>query len=90
MMSAIATWLSNLGAIFVKGSLLQVVEVFITFYLLFYFLRDRLAATTMITGMAAADTNPRPNTCSGGWPKRSTRRCTAPLPSPQFKAPWAA
>ena len=48
MMSAIATWLSNLGAVFVKGSLLQVVEVFITFYLLFYFLRDRLAARTMI------------------------------------------
>ncbi len=48
MMSAIATWLSNLGAIFVKGSLLQVVEVFITFYLLFYLLRDRLAAKTMI------------------------------------------
>ncbi|MBC7479881.1 MAG: AI-2E family transporter [Pseudorhodobacter sp.] len=48
IMSAIATWLSSLGAIFVKGSLLQVVEVFITFYLLFYFLRDRLAARTMI------------------------------------------
>ncbi|GAB1479936.1 AI-2E family transporter [Paracoccaceae bacterium] len=48
MMSAIATWLSNLGAVFVRGSLLQVVEVFITFYLLFYFLRDRLAARTMI------------------------------------------
>ena len=48
MMSAIATWLSNLGAVFVKGSLLQVVEVLITFYLLFYFLRDRLAAKAMI------------------------------------------
>ena len=48
MMSAIATWLSNLGAVFVKGSFLQVVEVFITFYLLFYFLRDRLAAKTVI------------------------------------------
>jgi predicted PurR-regulated permease PerM len=48
MMSAIATWLSNLGAIFVKASLLQVVEMFVTFYLLFYFLRDRLAAKTMI------------------------------------------
>ncbi len=48
MMSAIATWLSNLGAIFLKGSLLQVVEMFVTFYLLFYFLRDRLAAKTMI------------------------------------------
>jgi predicted PurR-regulated permease PerM len=48
IMSGIATWLSNLGAGFVKGSVLQVVEVFITFYLLFYFLRDRLAARTMI------------------------------------------
>jgi predicted PurR-regulated permease PerM len=49
MMSAIATWLSNLGAVFVRGSLLQVAEVFITFYLLFYFLRDRLAAKATIT-----------------------------------------
>ncbi len=49
MMSAIATWLSNLGALFVRGSLLQMVEVFITFYLLFYFLRDGMAARTMIT-----------------------------------------
>ncbi len=48
MMAAIATWLSNIGATFVKGSLLQVVEVFITFYLLFYFMRDRQAAKTMI------------------------------------------
>ncbi len=48
-MSAIATWLSNLGALFVRGSLLQVIEVFITFYLLFYFLRDGLAARTMMT-----------------------------------------
>lgn len=48
MMSSIATWFSNLGAIFVTGSLLQALEVLITFYLLFYFLRDRLAAKTMI------------------------------------------
>lgn len=44
MMSALASWLSNLGAGVVKGSFLQVVEVFVTFYLLFYALRDRLAA----------------------------------------------
>ena len=48
MMSAVATWLSNLGATFVKGSLLQVIEVCVTFYLLFYFLRDRQAAKTII------------------------------------------
>jgi len=50
MIAAIATWLSNLGAVFVKGSLLQVVELFITFYLLFYFLRDRRAAKAMLKG----------------------------------------
>ena len=48
MMASIATWLSNIGAILVKGSLLQAVEVLITFYLLFYCLRDRLAAKAMI------------------------------------------
>ena len=48
MMASVATWLSNIGATFVRGSLLQVVEVMITFYLLFYFLRDRLAAKTML------------------------------------------
>ncbi len=48
MMASIATWLSNIGANFVKGSLLQAVEVLITFYLLFYFLRDRLAAKAII------------------------------------------
>lgn len=48
MMAAVATWVSNLGAVFVKGSLLQVVEVVITFYLLFYFLRDRKPARALI------------------------------------------
>lgn len=47
MMASVATWLSNIGATFVKGSVLQVAEGFITFYLLFYFLRDRLAAKAM-------------------------------------------
>jgi predicted PurR-regulated permease PerM len=49
MLAAVATWLSNIGAIFVKGSLLQAIEVFITFYLLFYVLRDRRAAKSVIT-----------------------------------------
>ena len=48
MMATVAAWLSNIGATFVRGSLLQVAEIFITFYLLFYFLRDRSAAVTMI------------------------------------------
>ena len=44
MMSAQATWLSNLGVVFARVSLLQVIEVIITFYLLFHFLRNRLEA----------------------------------------------
>lgn len=48
MMAGVASWLSSLGAIFVQWSLLQVVEVLVTFYLLFYFLRDRVAAKTLI------------------------------------------
>lgn len=47
MMATLATWLSNIGATFVRGSFLQVAEVLLTFYLLFYFLRDRLAAKAM-------------------------------------------
>ena len=47
MMASAATWLSNFGAMLVRGSLLQAVEVLITFYLLFYCLRDRVAAKEM-------------------------------------------
>lgn len=48
IMAGLASWLSNLGASFLKGSFLQAVEALITFYLLFYFLRDRLAARSVI------------------------------------------
>ncbi len=46
--ASVAALLSNMGASFVKGSVLQIVEIVLTFYLLFYFLRDRRAAKTMI------------------------------------------
>lgn len=48
MMAGLASWLSNLGASFLKGSLLQAAEALITFYLLFYFLRDRQEAKSII------------------------------------------
>ena len=41
ILSTLATWLSNLGAVFVRGSIAQITETVISFYLLFYFLRDR-------------------------------------------------
>ena len=46
--ASVASWLSNMGATFVRGSVLQLVEIVLTFYLLFYFLRDRRAAKIMI------------------------------------------
>jgi len=48
MMANLATWFSNVGASFVRGSVAQVLEVILTFYLLFYFLRDRHAARRML------------------------------------------
>lgn len=46
--SGMATWLSNLGASFVRGSLVQVAVIGLTFYLLFYFLRDRKEARALL------------------------------------------
>jgi len=37
----VASWLTNTGASFVRGSVVQLLGVVFTFYLLFYFLRDR-------------------------------------------------
>ena len=48
MMANLAAWFSNVGASFVRGSVVQVLEVILTFYLLFYFLRDRTAARRML------------------------------------------
>lgn len=48
MMADLASWLSNLGASVLRGSVLQAVEALITFYLLFYALRDRMVAKAMI------------------------------------------
>lgn len=47
MTASLASWLSNAGATFVKGSVLQVAEVLLTFYMLFYFLRDRNEVTRL-------------------------------------------
>ena len=46
--ASLATWLSNLGASFVRGSVVQAIGVVLTFYLLFYFLRDRRAALHLL------------------------------------------
>jgi predicted PurR-regulated permease PerM len=40
----VASWLTNTGASFVRGSVVQLAGLLLTFYLLFYFLRDRSLA----------------------------------------------
>ena len=44
LINTATAWLANLGASFVQGSVLQLIGIVLTFYLLFYFLRDRGAA----------------------------------------------
>lgn len=43
-LQATASWLTDLATAFVRGSVLQLIDVVLVFYLLFYFLRDRAAA----------------------------------------------
>ena len=50
--STIAAWLTNATASFVKGSVIQAIGVFLTFYLLFYFLRDRRAVLPALCSLS--------------------------------------
>ena len=48
----VASWLTNTAASFVRGSLVQLIGLLLTFYLLFYFLRDRRAALDAIRSLS--------------------------------------
>lgn len=48
MTGNLATWLGNVGASFARGSVAEVIEIVLTFYLLFYFLRDRHAVGRLL------------------------------------------
>ena len=48
MLASLATRLSNLGASFARGSVLQFTEILLTFYLLYFFLRDRYAVGRLL------------------------------------------
>jgi predicted PurR-regulated permease PerM len=48
----VATWMTTTGASFVKGSVVEVVGLLLTFYLLFFFLRDRHAALQSLRSLA--------------------------------------
>jgi len=44
----VAAWMTTTGASFIKGSVIEVLELLLTFYLLFYFLRDRRTALHLL------------------------------------------
>ena len=48
----VATWMTTSGASFVKGSVFEVIGVLLTFYLLFFFLRDRRAALQSLRSLS--------------------------------------
>lgn len=59
LVSAVTTWLTNSVASAVVGSVRQAVSLMLTFYLLYYFLRDRVAALTTLrtfSPLSEADT----------------------------------
>jgi len=48
----VATWMTTTGASFVKGSVVEVIGLLLTFYLLFFFLRDRRAAIQLLRSLS--------------------------------------
>ncbi len=53
-------WLSSTGSVIIKGSLVQLIGIFLTFYLLFFFLRDRdslLQSLRVLSPLSAAQMN---------------------------------
>ena len=48
----VAIWMTTTGASFVKGSVVEVIGLFLTFYLLFFFLRDRRAALQLLRSLS--------------------------------------
>ncbi len=57
-MRSVATWVGNLGGVIFTRSLLQMISVCLTFYLLFFFLRDRadmLRVARTLSPLSAAE-----------------------------------
>ena len=55
LMSQAAGWLSRSGASVLRGSIAQLIEAVLTFYFLFYFLRDRQKALAAIRDLLPLD-----------------------------------
>jgi predicted PurR-regulated permease PerM len=48
----VVTWMTTTGASFVKGSMVELFGLLLTFYVLFFFLRDRQAALQMLRALS--------------------------------------
>ena len=48
----VALWMTTTGASFVKGSVVQAISFLLTFYLLFFFLRDRRAVLQLLRSLS--------------------------------------
>ena len=48
----VATWMTTTGSSFVKGSVVEGIGLLVTFYLLFFFLRDRQAALLLVRSLS--------------------------------------
>ena len=60
MVQTAASWLTDIASTLVRGSILQLVGVVLTFYMLFYFLRDRgmaLESLRSLSPLSKADMN---------------------------------
>lgn len=55
LLSRAVSILSNTGASILRSSVTQIIELVLTFYILFYFLRDRKAACNAIRGLLPLD-----------------------------------
>jgi len=51
VVKTVATWITTTGASFVKGSVIEVIGALMTFYLLFFFLRDRQAVLGLVRSL---------------------------------------
>lgn len=52
MVNTAASWLTGAAASFVQGSVLQLIGIVLTFYILFYFLRDRSAVLESLRSLS--------------------------------------
>jgi len=52
MVNSVTSWLTSTAASFVQGSVLQLIGVVLTFYIFFYFLRDRGAALKSLRSLS--------------------------------------